>query len=145
MNFFITNSYRGRAYDLTAQFQTDPPSIIHSNNKPWTTKSLIILRYMESISRYGTSPFIYPLYGLGGLPEGFSRLSAVYGGTYMLNKPVDGFEYGEDGRIEFTRVYEHLWWYLRSRSRKMDDSSTGKMVNWRSVIRVWCHNIVAEC
>eukprot|EP00923_Selenidium_pygospionis_P031875 GHVN01056346.1.p1 GENE.GHVN01056346.1~~GHVN01056346.1.p1 ORF type:complete len:293 (+),score=26.77 GHVN01056346.1:101-880(+) len=32
--------------------------------------------YMHSIGRYGHSPFIYPVYGLGGLPEGFSR-SAV--------------------------------------------------------------------
>lgn len=55
--------------------------------------------YMESISRYGNSPFIYPIYGLGGLPEGFSRLSAIHGGTYMLNKPVDGFEYDESGRV----------------------------------------------
>eukprot|EP00933_Yihiella_yeosuensis_P080795 TRINITY_DN94287_c0_g1_i1.p1 TRINITY_DN94287_c0_g1~~TRINITY_DN94287_c0_g1_i1.p1 ORF type:complete len:463 (-),score=110.09 TRINITY_DN94287_c0_g1_i1:433-1821(-) len=45
------------------------------------------------------SPFIYPIYGLGGLPEGFSRLSAINRGTYMLNKGVDGFVYGDDGRV----------------------------------------------
>eukprot|EP00921_Rhytidocystis_pertsovi_P006956 GHVQ01011741.1.p1 GENE.GHVQ01011741.1~~GHVQ01011741.1.p1 ORF type:complete len:454 (+),score=54.38 GHVQ01011741.1:374-1735(+) len=55
--------------------------------------------YMNSISRYGKSPFIYPLYGLGGLPEGFSRLCAIHGGTYMLNKPIEGFVYGDDGKI----------------------------------------------
>lgn len=33
------------------------------------------------------SPFIYPMYGLGELPQAFARLSAVYGGVYMLNKP----------------------------------------------------------
>jgi Rab GDP dissociation inhibitor len=49
--------------------------------------------YMSSISRFGNSPFVYPIYGLSGLPESFSRLSAVHGGTYMLNKPVDGFEF----------------------------------------------------
>eukprot|EP00362_Geleiidae_sp_MMETSP1317_P002079 CAMPEP_0201281200 /NCGR_PEP_ID=MMETSP1317-20130820/1927_1 /ASSEMBLY_ACC=CAM_ASM_000770 /TAXON_ID=187299 /ORGANISM="Undescribed Undescribed, Strain Undescribed" /LENGTH=97 /DNA_ID=CAMNT_0047590483 /DNA_START=725 /DNA_END=1018 /DNA_ORIENTATION=+ len=49
--------------------------------------------------RYGDSPFIYPIYGLGGIPEGFSRLCAIYGGTYMLNKPVDGFEYDSEGRV----------------------------------------------
>merc|ERR1712072_1571308 len=36
-----------------------------------------------------TSPYMYPLYGLGGLPEGFSRMCAINGGTFMLNKPVD--------------------------------------------------------
>lgn len=57
--------------------------------------------YMRSILRYDPprSPFIYPVYGLAGLPEGFSRLSAIHGGTYMLNKPVDQFVYGPDGKI----------------------------------------------
>jgi Rab GDP dissociation inhibitor len=41
--------------------------------------------YLESIGRYGDSPFLYPIYGLGGLPEAFSRLCAIHGGTYMLN------------------------------------------------------------
>lgn len=45
--------------------------------------------YAESVNRFGQSPFIYPLYGLGDLPQAFSRVAAVWGGTYMLNKPVD--------------------------------------------------------
>lgn len=55
--------------------------------------------YMSSIDSYGSSPFIYPIFGLGGLPEGFSRLSAIHGGTYMLNKPVDSFVFGDDGKV----------------------------------------------
>ncbi|KAI3754516.1 hypothetical protein L1987_54301 [Smallanthus sonchifolius] len=44
--------------------------------------------YAESLARFqGGSPYIYPLYGLGELPQAFARLSVVYGGTYMLNKP----------------------------------------------------------
>jgi len=45
--------------------------------------------YAESVLRYGNSPYIYPLYGLAEMPQGFARLSAIYGGTYMLNKPVE--------------------------------------------------------
>ncbi|KAJ9669664.1 Rab GDP dissociation inhibitor alpha [Coniosporium apollinis] len=45
--------------------------------------------YGNSMARYGKSPYIYPLYGLGELPQGFARLSAIYGGTYMLNTDVD--------------------------------------------------------
>ncbi|KAA0187200.1 Guanosine nucleotide diphosphate dissociation inhibitor [Fasciolopsis buskii] len=45
--------------------------------------------YNQSVARYGKSPYVYPLYGLGELPQAFARLSAVYGGTYMLNKPVE--------------------------------------------------------
>jgi len=49
--------------------------------------------YGESVLRYGNSPYIYPLYGLAEMPQGFARLSAIYGGTYMLNKPVEQIVY----------------------------------------------------
>lgn len=55
--------------------------------------------YAHSIARYGSSPYIYPLYGLSGLPEGFSRLSAIYGGTYMLDVPCDEIMYDETGHV----------------------------------------------
>lgn len=29
--------------------------------------------YGESVLRYGNSPYIYPLYGLGEMPQGFAR------------------------------------------------------------------------
>lgn len=45
--------------------------------------------YVESLGKYGESPFLYPVFGLGGLPESFSRLCAIHGGTYMLNTKVD--------------------------------------------------------
>ncbi|KAI8995722.1 GDP dissociation inhibitor [Gaertneriomyces semiglobifer] len=54
--------------------------------------------YMNSMARYGKSPYIYPLYGLGELPQSFARLSAIYGGTYMLNKKIDEIVY-EDGKV----------------------------------------------
>ncbi|XP_065911583.1 rab GDP dissociation inhibitor beta-like [Dysidea avara] len=54
--------------------------------------------YSESIQRYGKSPYLYPLYGLGELPQGFARLSAIYGGTYMLDKPADEIVY-ENGKV----------------------------------------------
>jgi Rab GDP dissociation inhibitor len=52
-----------------------------------------ILLYVNSMARYGKSPYIYPLYGLGELPQGFARLSAIYGGTYMLNTTIDKINY----------------------------------------------------
>jgi len=55
--------------------------------------------YVYSLSRYGNSPYIYPVWGLGGLPEGFSRLCAIHGGVYMLNKPVDRILYDEKGMV----------------------------------------------
>merc|ERR1712230_126459 len=54
--------------------------------------------YVNSMARYGKSPYIYPLYGLGELPQGFARLSAIYGGTYMLNTNVEELQY-EGGKV----------------------------------------------
>ncbi|MBA0799079.1 hypothetical protein Gohar_009613, partial [Gossypium harknessii] len=52
-----------------------------------------------SLARFqGGSPYIYPLYGLGELPQAFARLSAVYGGTYMLHKPECKVEFDADGK-----------------------------------------------
>lgn len=54
---------------------------------------------MDSHGRYGNSPFIYPIYGLGGIPEGFSRMCAIYGGTFMLNKDIDKVLFDESGKV----------------------------------------------
>ncbi|KAL1462896.1 hypothetical protein WDU94_014700 [Cyamophila willieti] len=54
--------------------------------------------YSDSLARYGKSPYLYPMYGLGELPQSFARLSAIYGGTYMLDKPVDEIVF-ENGKV----------------------------------------------
>ncbi|EIW63882.1 rab GDP-dissociation inhibitor [Trametes versicolor FP-101664 SS1] len=58
-----------------------------------------IVLYTSSMARYGKSPYIYPLYGLGELPQAFARLSAIYGGTYMLDKPIDEIITDADGKF----------------------------------------------
>ena len=60
---------------------------------------LKIKLYYESMMRYDglTSPYIYPLYGLGELPQAFARLSAVHGGTYMLDRPDVEVMYDAEG------------------------------------------------
>ncbi|KZS95772.1 rab GTPase activator [Sistotremastrum niveocremeum HHB9708] len=58
-----------------------------------------IILYTSSMARYGKSPYLYPLYGLGELPQSFARLSAIYGGTYMLDKPIDEIVTDADGKF----------------------------------------------
>jgi len=64
-----------------------------------------IMLYFESLSHYGQSPYLYPVFGLGDLPQAFARLSAVYGGTYMLNTPITGFTY-DGGRVTGVKTSE---------------------------------------
>jgi len=42
--------------------------------------------YSQSVGRYGSTPFIYPLYGTSELPQAFSRLCAVNSGVYVLRR-----------------------------------------------------------
>lgn len=63
--------------------------------------------YVDSLGKYGESPFLYPIYGLGGLPESFSRLCAIHGGTYMLNTKVDELIV-EDGKVTGIRSGEEV-------------------------------------
>jgi Rab GDP dissociation inhibitor len=51
------------------------------------------------MARYGKSPYIYPLYGLGELPQAFARLSAIYGGTYMLDRKIESVNVDENGKF----------------------------------------------
>ena len=60
--------------------------------------------YCYSLERYGKSPYIYPLYGLGGLPEGFSRLCAIHGGTFMLNRAVEEVMFDDSGKVFGVKV-----------------------------------------
>lgn len=63
-----------------------------------------IMLYCQSMARYGKSPYLYPLYGLGELPQGFSRLSAIHGGTFMLGTPIKEVLYDDNGRVTGVRV-----------------------------------------
>ena len=64
-----------------------------------------IILYVQSVAKHGKSPYLYPLYGLGELPQGFARLSAIYGGTFMLDTPIDEVLYDEtDGVKKFAGV-----------------------------------------
>ncbi|CAF0723938.1 unnamed protein product [Adineta ricciae] len=48
-------------------------------------------RYLDSIGRYGNSPFLFPLYGNGEMTQAFCRLCAVFGGIQFLRFPLAAF------------------------------------------------------
>jgi Rab GDP dissociation inhibitor len=60
---------------------------------------LNIKLYANSLARWGSSPFIYPQWGLGTMSEAFSRLCAINGGLQMLEKKVAGISYNDDGKV----------------------------------------------
>jgi Rab GDP dissociation inhibitor len=99
------------ALEIFKYWKLDDPAIIftghalalHQNddylNKPALPTLQAMKLYADSVASYGNSPYIYPIYGLGGLPEGFSRLSAIHGGVYMLNRPIEEILYDAAGHV----------------------------------------------
>lgn len=97
--------------DLFKSFELDSNTIdfighalaLHSNDSYLSEPALLTVKriklYMDSMLRFGKTPYLYPLYGLGELPQGFARLSAIYGGTYMLGIKFDGFVMNEENKV----------------------------------------------
>lgn len=112
----VPKSYKGYDYnapfkDLAKKFGLETNTVdfighsvaLHTNDN-FLEESAIdtiekIKLYMSSIGKYGDSPFIYPVWGLSGIAEGFSRLCALYGGTYMLNRDVDEILLDENNKF----------------------------------------------
>jgi RAB protein geranylgeranyltransferase component A len=42
--------------------------------------------HLKGLGRYGTTAFLFPLYGSGEMPQFFCRSAAVYGATYLLRR-----------------------------------------------------------
>ncbi|XP_052888576.1 rab proteins geranylgeranyltransferase component A [Anopheles moucheti] len=51
-----------------------------------------VKKFLMSLGHYGNSPFLFPVYGCGEIPQCFCRLCAVFGGIYCLNKAIDGIQ-----------------------------------------------------
>lgn len=44
--------------------------------------------FLRCLGRFGNTPFIFPLYGQGEIPQCFCRMCAVFGGVYCLRHKV---------------------------------------------------------
>ncbi|XP_041460297.1 rab GDP dissociation inhibitor beta-like [Lytechinus variegatus] len=98
----MTELYKKYGLDENTQGFVGHAMALHRDDeyikRPCKETILRIKLYIDSLARYGKSPYIYPLYGLGELPQGFARLSAIYGGTYMLDKPIEEIVI-EEGKV----------------------------------------------
>ncbi|KAF4529248.1 hypothetical protein B566_EDAN017706 [Ephemera danica] len=53
-------------------------------------------KFLQSLGRYGNTPFLWPMYGSGEIPQAFCRLCAVFGGLYHLKRGAEGLVVGGD-------------------------------------------------
>lgn len=56
-------------------------------------------QFLNSLGRYGNTPFLFPMYGCGEIPQCFCRLCAVFGGIYCLKRHIDDITIEADTNI----------------------------------------------
>ncbi|XP_058129228.1 rab proteins geranylgeranyltransferase component A [Anopheles ziemanni] len=67
-----------------------------------------VKKFLMSLGHYGNSPFLFPVYGCGEIPQCFCRLCAVFGGIYCLNKAVEGIHFDTHSNPEGTNRFESV-------------------------------------
>lgn len=62
-------------------------------------------RFLSSLGRFGNTPFLFPMYGNGEIPQCFCRLCAVFGGIYCLSSPTQELQFSnENGKKAFSTI-----------------------------------------
>ncbi|KAI9236771.1 MAG: GDP dissociation inhibitor-domain-containing protein [Podila humilis] len=99
------------AYGLTDKVLTAVVYAIgfDGNDEATTTDGLKSVKvYLQSLGRYGNSAYLCPLYGVGSeLAQAFCRVSAVYGGIYMLQHGLDKHVVDKEAN-KWQSVVDHL-------------------------------------
>lgn len=77
--------------------------------------------FLQCLGRYGNTPFLFPLYGQGEIPQCFCRMCAVFGGIYCLRHRVQCLVVDrESGRCE--AVIDHFGQRIRAKYFIVEDS-----------------------
>ncbi|KAJ6252315.1 rab protein geranylgeranyltransferase component a [Anaeramoeba flamelloides] len=100
---FLTKYYKFNTKLHDFVFYTIIMATSKSEIENYKTKDGIknVYKYIISMNRFqGTTPILWPQYGISGFPQGFCRSSAIYGGTFMLNSFVQKLVLKENNQIE---------------------------------------------
>ncbi|NXJ73207.1 RAE2 geranylgeranyltransferase, partial [Trogon melanurus] len=95
-------------------------------------------KFLQCLGRYGNTPFLFPLYGQGEIPQCFCRLCAVFGGIYCLRHPVRCLVVDkESGRCK--AIVDHFGQRISANYFIVEDSylseSTCANVSYRQISR----------
>ncbi|NXG77887.1 RAE1 geranylgeranyltransferase, partial [Baryphthengus martii] len=95
-------------------------------------------KFLQCLGRYGNTPFLFPLYGQGEIPQCFCRMCAVFGGIYCLRHSVQCLVVDkESGRCK--AVVDHFGQRISANYFIVEDSylseSTCKNVYYRQISR----------
>lgn len=81
--------------------------------------------FLQCLGRFGNTPFLFPLYGQGEIPQCFCRMSAVFGGIYCLRHKIQCLVVDKDsGRC--TAVIDHFGQRINANYFIVEDSYLSK-------------------
>ncbi|EFB22118.1 hypothetical protein PANDA_006969, partial [Ailuropoda melanoleuca] len=77
--------------------------------------------FLRCLGRFGNTPFLFPLYGQGEIPQCFCRMCAVFGGIYCLRHKVQCLVVDkESGRCK--AIIDHLGQRISAKYFIVEDS-----------------------
>ncbi|XP_045651814.1 rab proteins geranylgeranyltransferase component A 2 [Ursus americanus] len=77
--------------------------------------------FLRCLGRFGNTPFLFPLYGQGEIPQCFCRMCAVFGGIYCLRHKVQCLVVDkESGRCK--AIIDHLGQRINAKYFIVEDS-----------------------
>lgn len=68
-------------------FKSDPLSTLKETNSIQGIIDLAMV--IECLGKYGETPYLLPVYGMNEIVQGFCRMSAVWGGIFILRSEID--------------------------------------------------------
>lgn len=77
--------------------------------------------FLQCLGRFGNTPFLFPVYGQGEIPQCFCRMCAVFGGIYCLRHKVQCLVVDkESGRCK--AIIDHFGQRINAKYFIMEDS-----------------------
>uniref|UniRef100_A0A8C5KIT9 Rab proteins geranylgeranyltransferase component A n=1 Tax=Jaculus jaculus TaxID=51337 RepID=A0A8C5KIT9_JACJA len=94
--------------------------------------------FLNCLGRYGNTPFLFPLYGQGELPQCFCRMCAVFGGIYCLRHSIQCLVVDKESR-KCKAVIDQFGQRIMSKHFLIEDSyfseTTCSHVQYRQISR----------
>ena len=92
-----------------------------------------LCHHMRALGRFGTTAFLYPLYGSGELSQAFCRSAAVFGATYLLRRAPLGIVVNQkENAVEGVVL----------RGTQVDEDTNGSLCAKSPTKRIKCSHIV---
>lgn len=77
--------------------------------------------FLQCLGRFGNTPFLFPVYGQGEIPQCFCRMCAVFGGIYCLRHKIQCLVVDkESGRCK--AIIDHFGQRINAKYFIMEDS-----------------------